>query len=63
MWRLMMPKPRHLIVMAIFVSLLLLLLYAVTRHTDPYEAAERFLVSDSRVTASVTENQCATAAS
>lgn len=53
MWRLMLPKARHVVALAVFLVLLLALLYVVARHTDPYEAAERFLMSDARVSAAV----------
>ena len=53
MWRLMVPKARHMVALAIFVPLLLVLLHVVARHTDPYEAAEQFLMSDARVAESV----------
>lgn len=53
MWRLVVPKARHVVALIVFVSLLLPLLYMATRHTDPYEAAERFLSSDVRVVESV----------
>jgi hypothetical protein len=53
MWPVMLPKARHIVALAVFTSLLLTLLYVVTPNTDPYEAAERFLSSDTRVTAVV----------
>jgi hypothetical protein len=53
MWRLIQPKGRHLVALVVFVSLLLTLLYVVTRQTDAYEAAERFVSSDARVAESV----------
>lgn len=53
MWRLMLPKARHVGTLVVFLSLLLAVLYVVARHTDPYEAAERFLLSDVRVSAAV----------
>lgn len=53
MWRLMVPKARHVIALAVFTLLLLALLFVVERNSDPYEAAERFLSSDVRVAAAV----------
>jgi Cytochrome oxidase complex assembly protein 1 len=53
MWRVMLPKARHIVALAVFTSLLLTLLYVIERNSDPYDAAERFLSSDVRVTALV----------
>ena len=53
MWRLIVPKRRHVISLIVFLGLFLPLLYVVARHTDPYEAAEQFLSSDARVSAAV----------
>ncbi len=53
MWPLIKPKARHLLVLALFLPLLLLTLYVVTRNTDAYEEAERFVAQDARVVASI----------
>lgn len=53
MWRLTVPKTRHIVALIAFFSLLLSMVYAVARYSDSYEAAERFLSSDARVTAVV----------
>ena len=53
MWRLMVPKARHVVALVVFLSLLLSLLYGVTPRTDAYEAAERFVLADARVAESV----------
>lgn len=53
MWRLIKPKGRHLVALVVFLSLFLALLYVVARHTDAYEAAQRFIASDARVIESV----------
>jgi len=49
MWRLMLPKTRHIVALVVFASLLFAVLYFTERHSDSYEAAERFLASDARV--------------
>ncbi|RVT47272.1 hypothetical protein [Rubrivivax albus] len=49
MWRLMVPKARHIVALIVFASLLFAVLYFTERHSDSYKAAERFLASDARV--------------
>lgn len=49
MWRLMAPKARHIFALVFFSLLLFVVLYFTERHSDSYEAAERFLASDARV--------------
>ena len=49
MWRLVLPKARHIFALVLFASLLFAVLYITERHSDSYEAAERFLASDTRV--------------
>ena len=53
MWRLMLPKARHIFALVFFALFLFVLLYVVVRQTDPYEAAEKFVASDARVSALV----------
>ncbi len=53
MWSLIIPKRRHVVALIIFLALFLPLLYTVARHTEPYETAEQFLLSDDRVASSV----------
>lgn len=53
MWSLIVPRRRHVVALIIFLALFLPLLYVVARHTEPYETAERFLLSDSRISSSV----------
>ncbi len=53
MWRLIRPKGRHLAALAVFLSLLLTLLHVTARHTDAYQAAERFISSDARISESI----------
>lgn len=53
MWRMILPKPRHVVTLAIFTTLLLGLLYVIERNSDSYAAAERFLWSDAQVAALV----------
>lgn len=53
MWSLIIPKRRHVIALVVFLVLFLPLLYVVARHTEPYDTAEQFLLSDSRIASSV----------
>lgn len=53
MWSLILPKPRHLVALVVFVPLMLGVLYFFTRTTEPYEAAEHFLRSDARIASAV----------
>jgi hypothetical protein len=53
MWPLIRPKARHLVALAVFLPLLLLGLYLVTKNTDAYEEAARFVEQDARVAASI----------
>lgn len=53
MWALIKPKPRHIVALAIFLPLLLLMLYLVTINSEDYEEAERFVSQDTRVAASI----------
>jgi hypothetical protein len=53
MWSLIIPKPRHLVALILFLALLLGLLYFVTRNSEPYETAEQFLLSDGRIASAV----------
>lgn len=53
MWPLIKPKARHLVALAVFLPLLLLGLYIVTKNTDAYEEAARFVAEDDRVAASI----------
>lgn len=47
----LLPKRRHLAALAIFVPLLLVALYAVTKTSQDYETAESFVAHDSRIAA------------
>jgi hypothetical protein len=49
MWALIRPKARHVVTLAIVLPLLLLTLYFVTKSTEAYEEAERFVSADARV--------------
>lgn len=53
MWRLILPKPRHIVTLAVFSTLLLVALYIIERNSDSYAAAEHFLLTDARVVALV----------
>lgn len=53
MWSLIKPKARHLVALAVFLPLLLSTLYVVTKNTDAYEEAVRFVAQDTRVAASI----------
>jgi len=53
MWPLIKPKARHLVALVLFLPLLLLTLYSVTKNTDAYEEAARFVAQDVRVAASI----------
>lgn len=53
MWRLIIPKRHHVVALVIFLGFLFGLLYVVARHTDPYEVAERFLMSDAHISSSI----------
>lgn len=53
MWRLSFPKARHVVALTVFLLLLLISIYVLTRHTASYEAAEKFLMSDARVSSAV----------
>jgi Cytochrome oxidase complex assembly protein 1 len=49
MWRLMIPKRRHLIMLAVLSIALFAFLYFDAKSSDPYAAAEHFISTDSRV--------------
>jgi len=53
MWSLIKPKVRHLMALAVFLPLMLLVLYLVTKKTDAYEEAARFVAEDARLSASI----------
>lgn len=53
MWRMIVPRARHLAALAVFLLLFLVLLYFAIRYSDRYGAAEQFILSDARVTESV----------
>ena len=49
MWRMILPKTRHIVALVVFASLLFAVLYFTEKRSDSYEAAERFLASDPHV--------------
>ena len=51
MWSLIQPKARHFIALAVFLPLLVLVLYLVAKNTDAYDEAARFVAKDVRVVA------------
>lgn len=53
MWSLIIPKPRHIVALIVFVPLMFGLLYFFARNTEPYETAENFLRSDGRIASAV----------
>jgi len=53
MWSLIKSKAGYLVALAVFLLMLLLVLYIVAKNTDAYDEAARFVSEDARIVASI----------